>query len=64
MVPHQAVDVAPPPLLLNLSTEQSEELQAIRVIHKDGLLGIAAGCDVVKRIGKFKAERAGHEAAR
>jgi hypothetical protein len=36
-------------------------LQAIRVIHEDGLLGIATGCDVVERTGKFKAEWAGHE---
>lgn len=42
--------------LLHLATEYTEELVPLAVIQEDGLLGIAAGGDVVESAGKFEAE--------
>ena len=52
-IPHQAVQVTAPLLLLNFTAQEPEEVTAVSIIQKNGLLRIATGGEVIEGARKF-----------
>lgn len=61
---HQAGDVAAPRLVLNVTAQEPHKLLSVRLIQKDGLLGIAARREVGEGTGKLQPKRTSHAARR
>ena len=60
VVVHQAVGIAEPALLRDFLAKKIEKAVTILLIEEDLLSRVAARGYVVKRAGKFQAQRASH----
>jgi hypothetical protein len=62
VVGHEAVGVAQPVITLVNVLKGVEEILAVLVVSEDGLLFVAAGCDMIYGARVFYAKGAGHGA--
>ena len=61
VVAHEAIRIAKPIEALDHLRQRQQERASVVVVLKNGLTPVTACSDVVKRIGKFQAEWAGHD---